>query len=186
MTVVAGAGRVLDGLSDERCSSSARGSDVNFTTGADGAELCLAPSTVRSTDLFNSSASPVNIVIDAFGFFAPPPPSVIVTANPTSLPADGMSTSALTVTVNTGSGVAFDDLVTFTTTPSVTGPSSCGRRRPRAVRTPRAKSQAPTRRQLPRERAPLRRPRPTMARRAPWSSPRRRTTAAYWFSPAAP
>jgi adhesin/invasin len=66
----------------------------------------------------------VNIVIDAFGFFAPPPPAVNLTANPMSVPADGATTSAITATVTNGSGVAFDDAVTLTTTPSVAG--SCG------------------------------------------------------------
>jgi len=47
-----------------------------------------------------------------------------VVATQSDLPADGMSTSALTVTVTTGSGVAFDDPVSMITTPGAVG--SCG------------------------------------------------------------
>ena len=86
--------------------------------------FALAPLNGAAVEMFNSSADPVNIVIDAFGYFSPPPPAVDVVASPTSLPANGSSTSALTVTVTTGSGVAFDDPVSLTTTPSVAG--SCG------------------------------------------------------------
>jgi hypothetical protein len=99
-------------------------SDANFTADAIAQSFALAPLNRGGTYLFNSSAVPVNIVIDAFGFFAPPPPAVTVTANPTSVPADGATMSAITVTVTTGSGVAFDDPVTLTMTPSVAG--SCG------------------------------------------------------------
>ena len=99
-------------------------SDANFTANSIAQSFTLAPLNGAATYLFNSSAVPVNIVIDAFGFFSPPPPATTVTANPTSLAADGASTSAITVTVTTGSGVAFNDPVTLTTTPSVAG--SCG------------------------------------------------------------
>jgi hypothetical protein len=98
--------------------------DVNFPSDAISQNLSLAPLNSGSTKIFNSSAVPVNIVIDAFGYFAPPPPAVHVVANPASLPADGTSTSALTISVTTGSGVAFDDPVTLSTAPSTAG--SCG------------------------------------------------------------
>jgi hypothetical protein len=98
--------------------------DVSFAQGAIAQDFALAPLNSGSVKLFSSSPDPVNIVIDAFGYFAPPPPAVHVLANPGSVPADGMSTSSLTVTVTTGSGVAFDDPVSLTTTPSVAG--SCG------------------------------------------------------------
>jgi hypothetical protein len=74
--------------------------------------------------MYNSSAGPINVIIDAFGYFAPPPTSVHVVASPASLAANGTSQSVLTVTVTTGSGIAFDDIVTLSTTPSVVG--SCG------------------------------------------------------------
>jgi serine protease len=98
--------------------------DVNFTAGTVAQDFALAPLSGAATEIFSSSPDSVNVVIDAFGYFAPPPPAVRVMASPTSLPADGTSTSALTVTVTTGSGVAFDDPVSLTTTPSVEG--SCG------------------------------------------------------------
>ncbi len=98
--------------------------DVDFTAYAIAQNFALAPLNGAAVEMFNSSPEPVNIVIDAFGYFSPPPPAVHVVASPASLPANGMSTSALTVTVTTGSGVAFDDPVSLTTTPSVAG--SCG------------------------------------------------------------
>jgi hypothetical protein len=98
--------------------------DVSFVSDAVAQDFALAPLDRGSVKIFSSSADPVNIVIDAFGYFAPPPLAVHLVASPASLPADGMSTSALTVLVTTGSGVAFDDPVTLTTTPSDTG--SCG------------------------------------------------------------
>lgn len=98
--------------------------DVAINSNAVAQNFALAPLNGGSVKMFNSSASPVNIVIDAFGYFAPPPPAVHVSASSTSVPANGMSTSSLTVSVTTGSGVAFDDPVSLTTTPSVSG--SCG------------------------------------------------------------
>ena len=98
--------------------------DVNFLAEGIVQNFALAPLNGAAVEMFNSSADPVNIVIDAFGYFSPPPPAVDVVASPTSLPANGTSTSALTATVTTGSGVAFDDPVSLTTTPSVAG--SCG------------------------------------------------------------
>jgi hypothetical protein len=99
-------------------------SDTNFAANSIAQNFTLAPLNGAATDLFNSSPVPVNIVIDAFGFFAPPPPAVAVAAGTTSLPANGESQTVITVTVTTGSGVAFDDSVTLTTTPSIAG--SCG------------------------------------------------------------
>jgi hypothetical protein len=98
--------------------------DINFIAVSVAQDFALAPLDRGSVKIFSSSPDSVNVVIDAFGFFSPPAPAVRVVANPTSLPANGTSTSALTVTVTTGSGVAFDDPVSLTTTPSVAG--SCG------------------------------------------------------------
>jgi hypothetical protein len=99
--------------------------DIVFGANAVAQDFSLAPLTNSgSVKIFNSSADPVNIVIDAFGYFAPPPPAVNVVADPSSLPADSSSTSVVTVTVTTGSGVAYDDPVSLTLTPSVAG--SCG------------------------------------------------------------
>jgi hypothetical protein len=124
VTVVAGAAAGYLTVYPTTDVSPPAASDVNFTANSIAQSFTLAPLNGAATDLFNSSAVPVNIVIDAFGFFAPPPPAVTVTANPTSVPADGATTSTITATVTNGSGVAFDDAVTLTTTPSVTG--SCG------------------------------------------------------------
>jgi hypothetical protein len=98
--------------------------DVGIMPNAIEQDFAVAPLDGGSVKMFNSSADSVNVVIDAFGYFAPPPPAVHVVASSTSLPADGRSTSTLTISVTTGSGVAFDDPVSLTTTPSVTG--SCG------------------------------------------------------------
>ena len=124
VTVVAGADAGYLTVYPTTDSSPPAASDANFTANSIAQSFTLAPLNRGGTYLFNSSAVPVNIVIDAFGFFSPPPPATTVTANPTSLAADGVSTSAITVTVTTGSGVAFNDPVTLTTTPSVAG--SCG------------------------------------------------------------
>jgi hypothetical protein len=99
-------------------------SDANFTSNAVTQSFSLGLLNGAAFEIFNSSAAPLNVIIDAFGYFSPPPRAVTITANPTSLAANGTSTSALMVTVTTGSGVAFDDPVTLTTTPSVAG--SCG------------------------------------------------------------
>jgi hypothetical protein len=99
-------------------------SDANFTANAIAQNLTLTPLYSAVTDIYNSSGVPVNIVIDAFGFFAPPPPAVTISANPASVPADGASTSTITVSVTTGSGVAFDDPVSLSTSPDVAG--ACG------------------------------------------------------------
>ena len=77
-----------------------------------------------TTKIFNGGAAQVNVVIDAFGYFAPPPRAIRIVANPSTLAADGSGTSNLTVTVTTGSGVVYDDEVTLTTSSSVLG--SCG------------------------------------------------------------
>lgn len=98
--------------------------DVNFVANGIGQSFTFAPLNGSATKIFNSSASPVNIIIDAFGYFSPPPPEVRVVASPSSLPADGQSQASITVTVTTGSGVAFDDPVSLSAMPSA--PGSCG------------------------------------------------------------
>jgi hypothetical protein len=124
VTVVAGAAAGYLTVYPTTDSAPPAASDANFTANSIVQSFALAPLNRGGTYLFNSSAVPENIVIDAFGFFSPPPPAVTVTGDPTSVPADGATTSAITVTVTTGSGVAFNDPVTLTTTPSVAG--SCG------------------------------------------------------------
>jgi hypothetical protein len=124
VTVVAGSGAGYLTIYPTTDSTPPAASDANFTANSIAQSFALAPLNRGGAYLFNSSAVPVNIIIDAFGFFAPPPPAVNLTADPTSVPADGATTSALTATVTSGSGVAYDDPVTLTTTPSVSG--SCG------------------------------------------------------------
>jgi hypothetical protein len=99
-------------------------SDVNVASDATDQNLTLVPLNGGAVNLYNSSSVPVDILVDAFGSFAPPPRAVSVTAEPSTLTANVSSSSAITVTVTTGSGVAFDDPVSLTTTPNVTG--SCG------------------------------------------------------------
>lgn len=99
-------------------------SDLTFTEGGISQTFVQAPLNESSTEIFSSSADDVNVLVDAVGYFAPPPPSVAVVAGPSTLAADGFSRSALTVTVGNGSGVAFNDPVTLAWTPSVAG--SCG------------------------------------------------------------
>ena len=124
VTVVAGVGAGYLTVYPTTDSTPPAASDANFTANSIAQTFSLAPLNGALTYLYNSSAVPVNIVIDAFGFFEPPPPAVAVVANPNSLPADGASTSAVTATVTNGSGVTFDDPVSLTLTPSVAG--SCG------------------------------------------------------------
>lgn len=124
VTIVAGAAPGFLTLYPTTESSPPLVGDVSFASEATAQDFALQPLESAGSEIFNSSAAPVNIVIDAFGYFAPPPPAVLVTASSTSVPANGMSTLTLTVSVTTGSGVAFDDPVSLTTTPSVSG--SCG------------------------------------------------------------
>lgn len=98
--------------------------DLAFPAGTVTQSFSQGTLNSASIKIFNSSATPVDVVIDAFGYFAPPPPAVRVVANPAVVAANGSSTSAVTVTVTTGSGVAFDDPVSITTAPSA--PGSCG------------------------------------------------------------
>ncbi len=92
-------------------------SDVNFTSNLVVQNLTVAPLNRGNVEIYNSSAAPIDIVIDAFGYFAPPPPATQVVADPISLAADGASTSTITATVTTGSGIAFDDPVSLSTAP---------------------------------------------------------------------
>jgi hypothetical protein len=124
VTVVAGAGAGYLTVYPTTDTAPPAASDANFTANSIAQSFALAPLNRGGTYLYNSSAVPVNIVIDAFGFFEPPPPAVAVVANPNSLPDDGASTSVVTATVTNGSGVSFDDPVSLTLTPSVAG--SCG------------------------------------------------------------
>lgn len=99
-------------------------SDLNFTYGSISQSFVQAPLNEASTEIFSSSAYAVNVLIDVDGYFAPPPPSVAVVAGASTLAADGLSFSALTITVRNGSGVVFNDPVALSWTPEIAG--SCG------------------------------------------------------------
>jgi hypothetical protein len=98
--------------------------DVVFTSNGIAQNFDLMPLEGSTSRIFNSSTMPVDLVIDAFGYFSPPPRAVQVVADPSTLPANGFVTSVLSATVTTGSGIAFDDPVTLSTKASV--PGSCG------------------------------------------------------------
>jgi hypothetical protein len=98
--------------------------DLNFREGEISQDFASPALERGSISILSDSTSTVNIVIDAFGYFAPPPRTVRIVASPATVVADGSATSTITVTVTTGSGVAFDDPVSLTTTPSV--PGACG------------------------------------------------------------
>jgi hypothetical protein len=101
-------------------------SDVNFASGSTNQNLALDPLNGSATEMFNGSTSAINIIVDAFGYFSPPPPAMHIAANPTNVQANTPSTSVLTVTVTTGSGVAFNDPITLTTAGSCGSTSLAG------------------------------------------------------------
>jgi adhesin/invasin len=102
--------------------------DVNYTSGDTSNIVGNASYATTGTggvvDIFNSTSS-ANIVVDAFGYFAPPVTSgVTVTASPATLNANGTSTSAITVTVTHAGSAVSGDPVSLSTSASVAG--SCG------------------------------------------------------------
>jgi adhesin/invasin len=98
--------------------------DVNYTSG-DTSNIVGNASygTVGASGqvgVYNATSS-ANVVVDAFGYFAPVTQSVTVTATPSTLPSDGKSTSSISVTVmHNGSPVASDP-VALTTSSSPSG-----------------------------------------------------------------
>jgi hypothetical protein len=99
-------------------------SDINFGASAISQDFTQAPLTSATTEVLSNSPDTVNIIIDAFGYFSPPPRTVFVAAASTNLPADGASMTALTIIVSTGSGASINDPVFLSSTPSIAG--SCG------------------------------------------------------------
>jgi adhesin/invasin len=71
-----------------------------------------------------SGGGPTTVIADLFGFYTPSTPAgntVTVSANPSSIPADGTSTSTVTATVNGPSGPVVGDPVNFTTSGTACG-----------------------------------------------------------------
>lgn len=99
-------------------------SDLNFGAGQTIPNLVVATlSSTGTVSIFNPSGS-TDVVVDLFGFFAPSA-GVAVTADPTSLPADGASTSAITATAtNSSGGPIFSDPINLTMSGSPSG--ACG------------------------------------------------------------
>jgi len=124
VTVVAGGSPGYLSVYPVNLSTPPEVSDIDFASAAIDQNLTVAQLSGAATELFNSGAVPLNVVIDAFGYFAPPPPAVMIAANPISITADDISTLTLTITVTTGSGVAFDDPVTISLSPNTLG--ACG------------------------------------------------------------
>jgi Invasin, domain 3 len=87
-------------------------SDLNWVAGKTVPNLDVVKLGAGSISLFNQFGS-ADAIVDILGYFSPPP--VSVSANPSSLPADGTSTSVVTVTVTKPDGTpASSDSVTFT------------------------------------------------------------------------
>jgi hypothetical protein len=87
-------------------------SDLNWVVGKTVPNLDVVKLGAGSISLFNQFGS-ADAIVDILGYFSPPP--VSVSANPSSLPADGASTSMVTATVTAPDGTpAANDTVTFT------------------------------------------------------------------------
>ena len=102
-------------------------SDLNFPANsivANADYATLAPAPDGSITILNDSVSPVDVIVDAFGYFLTQasqsaPNAISASANPTSIPADGHSTSTITATVVNGPAPGTPvsgDVVTFTVT----------------------------------------------------------------------
>jgi hypothetical protein len=95
-------------------------SDLNWVAGKTVPNLDVVTLGGGSITLFNQFGS-ADAIVDILGYFSPPP--VSVSAKPSSIPADGSSTSAVTATVTQPDGTpAVNDSVSFTTG----GGASCG------------------------------------------------------------
>ena len=103
-------------------------SDLNWTAGVTIPNLTVATIGTTGAVNFYNSAGAVDVVVDLFGYFGAasgPATTVTVTATPSTLQADGASTSTVTATVKDASSIPVaGDTVTFTETPSVAG--ACG------------------------------------------------------------
>lgn len=95
-------------------------SDLNWLAGKTVPNLVVVKLGAGSATIFNQFGS-ADAVADIFGYFSPPAVSLSVT--PSSIPADGSSTSVVTATVTSPDGTpAVGDSVSFT----IGGGASCG------------------------------------------------------------
>jgi hypothetical protein len=95
-------------------------SDLNWVAGKTVPNLVVVKLGGGSISLFNQFGS-ADAIVDILGYFSPPP--VSVSANPSSLPADGTSISLVTATVTKSDGtLAANDSVSFTSP----GGAPCG------------------------------------------------------------
>jgi hypothetical protein len=95
-------------------------SDLNWIGGKTVPNLVVVKLGTAGVALFNQFGS-ADAIVDILGYFSPPP--VSVSANPSSIPADGSSRSVVTATVTRPDGSpAASDFVAFTTA----GGASCG------------------------------------------------------------
>jgi len=101
-------------------------SDLNWVAGQTIPNMDLATlSTSGSVSFYNNTGS-TDLVVDLSGYFAAGTTlqGVTVAANPSTVPADGASTSKVTATVTGASGPVSGDAVMFTKSASVSG--ACG------------------------------------------------------------
>jgi hypothetical protein len=95
-------------------------SDLNWIGGKTVPNLVVVKLGTAGVALFNQFGS-ADAIVDILGYFSPPP--VSVSANPSSIPADGSSRSVVTATVTRSDGTPVaSDFVAFTTA----GGASCG------------------------------------------------------------
>jgi hypothetical protein len=95
-------------------------SDLNWIGGKTVPNLVVVKLGTAGVALFNQFGS-ADAIVDILGYFSPPP--VSVSANPSSIPADGSGRSVVTATVTRSDGsLAASDFVAFTTA----GGASCG------------------------------------------------------------
>ena len=96
-------------------------SDLNWKLGQTISNLTLATLSSSGTTNFYNAAGSTDLVLDLSGYFS----GVSIIATPSSIPADGSTTSNVDVTVidSNGNPVALDP-VSFALTPSVAG--ACG------------------------------------------------------------
>lgn len=100
-------------------------SDVNWAANEIVPNFSPAPLNGSGTiSMYDNIGGPVNVILDAFGYFLPVTAGVAITSTPSSLPANGSATSSVVTTVTNSSGPVFGDPVTLVETPSTTG--ACG------------------------------------------------------------
>ncbi len=106
-------------------------SDLNWVVGQTVPNLVVAKLGSAGSVTFFNSAGSTDVVVDLFGFFGGAVAGVTVKTNPSSIPADGTSTSTVTATVTRADGTfGANDPVNF----SLNG-AACGTVAPNPVTT---------------------------------------------------